>query len=313
MTASGVATPTYLDIEKSASITNSPSGLSSRFPFRIKEIDENGELCRIYESRPSVNNSFDTTRLTSHLMPTSKVSLNSVSTVQYLVNVFLPTGYPYSVTPNYFDYQIFDSFQAFSSSIASLFANRAVLSAVGVGDQSASSTSALFMKIVQETIGRLGTIGFAWKFGSALEPECKKYRFMADIFNDSAMVFDCLSPLFPFDKKLVVGMLCMSGLLRSICGVMAGGSRAALTQHFTDPVRGSIAGCQRKGSIAGDCDLAYGDARWLFGCRGRERRGGCNVGCCCNFANAPSLDQLPGSFKCCFEKPEPATGKYSFF
>lgn len=246
MTASGVATPTYLDIEKSASITNSPSGLSSRFPFRIKEIDENGELCRIYESRPSVNNSFDTTRLTSHLMPTSKVSLNSVSTVQYLVNVFLPTGYPYSVTPDYFDYQIFDSFQAFSSSIASLFANRAVLSAVGVGDQSASSTSALFMKIVQETIGRLGTIGFAWKFGSALEPECKKYRFMADIFNDSAMVFDCLSPLFPFDKKLVVGMLCMSGLLRSICGVMAGGSRAALTQHFTDPVRGSIADVNAK-------------------------------------------------------------------
>ena len=139
MTASGVATPTLSYIEKSASITNSPSGLSSRFPFRIKEIDENGELCRIYESRPSVNNSFDTTRLTSHLMPTSKVSLNSVSTVQYLVNVFLPTGYPYSVTPDYFDYQIFDSFQAFSSSIASLFANRAVLSAIGVGDQSVFS------------------------------------------------------------------------------------------------------------------------------------------------------------------------------
>lgn len=113
MTASGVATPTYLDIEKSASITNSPSGLSSRFPFRIKEIDENGELCRIYESRPSVNNSFDTTRLTSHLMPTSKVSLNSVSTVQYLVNVFLPTGYPYSVTPDYSTIKFLTLFKRF--------------------------------------------------------------------------------------------------------------------------------------------------------------------------------------------------------
>lgn len=247
MTASGVATPTYIDIEKSASVTNSPSEVNRRFPFRIKEIDENGELCRLYESRPSVNNSFHSTQLTSHvLIPTSQLSLNSVSTVQYLINVFLPTGYPHSVTPDYFDYQVFDSFQAFSSSIASLFANRAVLSAVGVGDQSASSTSALFMKIIQETIGRLGTIGFAWKFGSALEPECKKYRFLADIFNDSAMVFDCLSPLFPFDKKVVVGMLCMSGLLRSICGVMAGGSRAALTQHFTDPVRGSIADVNAK-------------------------------------------------------------------
>lgn len=179
-------------------------------------------------------------------MTSSGSGLSSIGIVQFLVNIFLPTGYPQSVTPDYFDYQVYDSFQAFSSSIASLFANRAVLSAVGVGDKSATSTSALFMKIIQETIGRLGTIFFAWKFGSALEPECKKYRFMADLVNDSAMIFDCISPMFPFNKTVTITLLCMSGLMRSICGVLAGGSRAALTQHFTDPNRGSIADVNAK-------------------------------------------------------------------
>lgn len=170
----------------------------------------------------------------------------SFELLQSLINIFLPTGFPHSVTSDYLGYQWYDSVQAFCSSIASLFANRAVLSAVGVGDKDATSTSALFMKITQETIGRLGTILFAWKLGSALEPECKKYRYLADLVNDSAIVLDCLSPIMPAEKSTKVILLCMSGLLRSICGVLAGGSRAALTQHFTDPNRGSIADVNAK-------------------------------------------------------------------
>lgn len=241
----GTTTPSFSDVEKS--VTPSPARHDDEpVTFSIRENDENGRLCMIYESRLSTDPYNRTATVFPRSMASHTNSFGSVGILQFFINIFLPTGYPHSVTPDYFDYQVYDSLQAFSSSIASLFANRAALSAVGVGDQSATSTSALFMKIIQETVGRLGTICFAWKFGSALEPECKKYRFMADIVNDSAMIFDCVSPLFPFDKKVTVAMLCMSGLLRSICGVMAGGSRAALTQHFTDPNRGSIADVNAK-------------------------------------------------------------------
>ncbi|KAF6231172.1 hypothetical protein HO173_010672 [Letharia columbiana] len=44
-----------------------------------------------------------------------------------LLDVFLPAGYPHSVTRDYMWYQIYDSLQAFSSSIAGLLASRAVL------------------------------------------------------------------------------------------------------------------------------------------------------------------------------------------
>ena len=66
--------------------------------------------------------------------------------------------------------------------------------------------------------------------GTALEPECKTFRFLADIFNDVAMVLDCLSPAFPkFPRVFVLGG---SSILRALCGVAAGSSKASLSAHF---------------------------------------------------------------------------------
>ncbi|VVT56093.1 uncharacterized protein SAPINGB_P004804 [Magnusiomyces paraingens] len=225
-------------------LENSPT--DSRFV--IHEVDENGTRKQIFKSNIETDSISKSEKLNVSYghAPTEFRTPKTTNIYNMFIQIFLPSGYPNSVKSDYTPYQIYDSFQAFSSSIASLFANRAVLTAVGVGDDSATSTSALFMKIIQETVGRLGTILFAWKYGSSLEPECKKYRFLADIVNDTAIFFDCISPFFPFNKSITVFTLCISGFFRSICGVMAGGSRAALTLHFTQPERGSIADVNAK-------------------------------------------------------------------
>ncbi|KAI5199124.1 DUF647-domain-containing protein [Aureobasidium subglaciale] len=101
---------------------------------------------------------------------------------------------------------------------------------VGVGDASASATSALLLSILQESMGRVATILFAHRLGTSLEPECKMYRLLADVFNDAAMVLDCLSPAFP--KPMRVLILASSSILRSLCGVAAGSSKASLSAHF---------------------------------------------------------------------------------
>ena len=64
----------------------------------------------------------------------------------------------------------------------------------------------------------------------ALEPECKMYRLVADVFNDSAMMFDCLSPALPRAPRVL--LLCFSSVLRALCGVAAGSSKASLSAHF---------------------------------------------------------------------------------
>lgn len=79
-------------------------------------------------------------------------------------------------------------------------------------------------------MGRIATTLFAHRLGTSLEPECKMYRLAADVLNDSALIFDCLSPALP--KRLRVVVLAFSSVLRALCGVAAGSSKASLSSHF---------------------------------------------------------------------------------
>lgn len=140
-----------------------------------------------------------------------------------------------------------DSLQAFCSSIAGLLSSRAVLqglhlilhsqnrpdhrTGVGVGNADASPTSALLLHILQDSSGRIATILFAHRVGTALEPECKTYRLAADVFNDIAMILDCLSPMVP-GGVMRVSVLSTAGVLRALCGVAGGSSKASLSAHF---------------------------------------------------------------------------------
>ena len=120
---------------------------------------------------------------------------------------------------------------------------------VGVGDASASPTAALLLSVLQESMGRIATILFAHRLGTSLEPECKMYRLAADVFNDTAMVLDCLSPAFPKTTRVLI--LSFSSVLRSLCGVCAGSSKASLSAHFAK--RGNLgelnAVCRCCGSV----------------------------------------------------------------
>ncbi|KAJ1338444.1 RUS1 family protein [Microdochium nivale] len=147
-----------------------------------------------------------------------------------VLDVFLPAGYPHTVTPDYTPYQVYDSLQAFSSTIAGLLSSRAALQGLGVGEEGSSATAAVLLTVLQESTGRIATILFAHRLGQAIEPECKYFRFLADIFNDTALVINVFSPALPQYAK--VFSLCATGTLHALCGVAAGASKASLSAHF---------------------------------------------------------------------------------
>ena len=99
--------------------------------------------------------------------------------------------------------------------------------------------------------------------GTCLFPEAKTFRLLADILNDMALVLDSFSPYLstfaidlhytshiPFVSLKVASRpgpfrgiaLCCSGVFRALCGVVAGGSKAALTLHFAQPDTGAGSG-----------------------------------------------------------------------
>ncbi|KAK7425161.1 hypothetical protein QQX98_000075 [Neonectria punicea] len=145
-------------------------------------------------------------------------------------DAFLPVGFPHSVSDDYFAYQTFDSLQAFFSTITALLANRALLQGLGVGDANSSATFALLLTILKDAMSRVATIVFAQQFGLRIEPDAKKYRFLADMFNDTAFFLELYSPYFGPYGKIVA--LTVGEALRALCGVSAGASKAALSVHF---------------------------------------------------------------------------------
>jgi len=115
------------------------------------------------------------------------------------------------------------------------------LAGFGVGDPSATATHALLLTVLQEVFSRLTTVYGAYAFGSSLVPEAKTYRLLADALNDASVILDTLSPLLNSHAipGLRVGALCLSASFRALCGIAAGGSKAAITMHFATPVVGT--------------------------------------------------------------------------
>ncbi|KAI0216134.1 RUS1 family protein C16orf58, partial [Lamellibrachia satsuma] len=66
-------------------------------------------------------------------------------------SVFLPQGYPESVSDDYMDYQIWDTMQAFCSSITGALAAQAILKGVGVGDENATVLAATMTWLIKGT------------------------------------------------------------------------------------------------------------------------------------------------------------------
>lgn len=155
-----------------------------------------------------------------------KLAGNSISGV--FKSVFLPQGYPESVSEDYLQYQLWDTVQAFSSSLSGTLATQASLRGVGVGNQEATVAAATITWLLRDGTGMLGRILFAWLKGNKLDSEAKKWRLFADILNDVAMFMEIAAPHFPPFFILIV---CIAGIFKSIVGVAGGATRAALTVH----------------------------------------------------------------------------------
>ncbi|KAJ3521672.1 hypothetical protein NM208_g13187 [Fusarium decemcellulare] len=189
--------------------------------FEVTELDKTGNVARHW-SHTRDNKVIPKER--------GRPSRYSRSIRKVLMDSFLPIGYPHSVSEDYLAYQFFDSLQAFFSTITALLANRALLQGLGVGDANSSATFAMLLTVLKDAISRIATIIFAQQFGLRIEPDAKRYRFLADLFNDTAFFLELYSPYLGSFGKIIA--LTTGEALRALCGVAAGASKASLSQHF---------------------------------------------------------------------------------
>ncbi|XP_023773240.1 protein root UVB sensitive 3 isoform X2 [Lactuca sativa] len=145
------------------------------------------------------------------------------------LEAFVPEGFPSSVTPDYIPFQTWDLLQGLSTYIRTMLSTQALLSAIGVGEKSATVIGATFQWFLRDLTGMLGGVMFTFYQGSNLDSNAKMWRLVADLMNDLGMLMDLVSPLFP---SAFIFIVCIGSLSRSFTGVASGATRAALTQHF---------------------------------------------------------------------------------
>ncbi|XP_022382119.1 RUS1 family protein C16orf58-like isoform X3 [Enhydra lutris kenyoni] len=136
-----------------------------------------------------------------------------------LMAVFLPQGFPDSVSRDYLPYQLWDSVQAFASSLSGSLATHAVLLGIGVGNAKASVSAATATWLVKDSTGMLGRILFAWWKGTKLDCNAKQWRLFADILNDVAMFLEIIAPIYPIFFTVIV---CTSNLAKETLVNLAG-------------------------------------------------------------------------------------------
>ncbi|RMZ94594.1 hypothetical protein BpHYR1_036278 [Brachionus plicatilis] len=163
------------------------------------------------------------------IIQTNAKSSSFISLKDLFRTIFLPEGYPNSVSEDYVSYQIWDTIQAFCSSISGALAAKAIFESIGVGDQTATAYGATITWLIKDGTGMAGRIIFAWYQGSSLDSNSKMWRLYADILNDFSFFVDLVTPYFA--KSYSIYFISFSGLLRSIVGIAGGATRSALTQH----------------------------------------------------------------------------------
>eukprot|EP01135_Chromosphaera_perkinsii_P012050 Nk52_evm13s2578 gene=Nk52_evmTU13s2578 len=154
--------------------------------------------------------------------------IGSSSLAGLFASIFLPQGYPASVSEDYLEYQMWDTFQAFCSSITGALATQAILKGVGVGDSAATTAAAAATWMLRDGAGQVGRIVFAWYEGTYLDANPKLWRLIADVLNDAAMLVELISPAFP---SIFLELACVASVSRSIVGIAGQASRTSLIVH----------------------------------------------------------------------------------
>lgn len=155
--------------------------------------------------------------------------------------MFLPVGYPDSVSEDYLQFQCWDTIQAMCSYLRGVLATQSVLQSVGVGDDKATPLAAALQWVLRDGSGMLGGLTFAYFVGPKFDMNVKRWRLFADVINDIGLTLDMMAPYFP---SLVTEILCISSICKTMCGVAAGSTRSSLMTHFAK--RDNMADCAAK-------------------------------------------------------------------
>ena len=142
--------------------------------------------------------------------------------LRWLRVLFLPSGYPDSVSDSYLRYVKYTFLQVTLNNTNRVLATQAMLLAVGVGN--ALPVAAALNWVLKDGIGHLGSIVVSASINRDFDSDPKRYRFQAVTLGQVANLLSILSLSFP------LGFLLLNSIGSSL-------SRVGVVQHISSRAR----------------------------------------------------------------------------
>ncbi|KAF9557832.1 hypothetical protein EC968_007414 [Mortierella alpina] len=147
---------------------------------------------------------------------------------QTALAVFLPKGYPESVTPNYWPFAKWQFAHNVAGSVTAVISTQSLLFAMGLGAGSIPMAAALNW-IIKDGLGQLGGVVYASFVSDKFDSEPKRFRFQATVAMQGANVLELLTPLWP-GSFLVIASI--SNIGKNMAWLASSATRAQMNKTF---------------------------------------------------------------------------------
>ncbi|KAJ3404093.1 hypothetical protein CcCBS67573_g01900 [Chytriomyces confervae] len=147
-----------------------------------------------------------------------------------LMVMFLPKGFPGSVTPDYFKYTVWQFMHSVSGTVTGTLSTQALLHALGLGAAASAGLAATTNWIIKDGFGLLGGVLYAGSVATKFDDQPKRFRFLSAGLIQLSTLLELLTPLLP---HLFVPIASISNIGKNIGWLASSASRAAIHRGFT--------------------------------------------------------------------------------
>ncbi|KAG0266369.1 hypothetical protein BG011_002489 [Mortierella polycephala] len=147
---------------------------------------------------------------------------------QTTLAVFLPKGFPETVTPNYWPFAKWQFIHNVAGSVTAVISTQSLLFAMGLGAGSVPMAAALNW-IIKDGLGQLGGVVYASFVSDKFDSEPKRFRFQATVAMQGANVLELLTPLWPGSFLIIASI---SNIGKNMAWLASSATRAQMNKTF---------------------------------------------------------------------------------
>eukprot|EP01125_Pyxidicula_operculata_P000255 TRINITY_DN10334_c0_g1_i1.p1 TRINITY_DN10334_c0_g1~~TRINITY_DN10334_c0_g1_i1.p1 ORF type:complete len:462 (-),score=80.11 TRINITY_DN10334_c0_g1_i1:66-1451(-) len=145
-----------------------------------------------------------------------------------IIGVFLPSGYPHSVTPDYIHYYKWIFVLSITGSATYVMSMTALLHSVNLAS-SAAGIAAGVNWVLKDGLGSIGKILSANILASRFDTDTKRAMWWAEVFYNTGTALEMLTSMFPM---LFLFLGTIANVIKGVAGLTVGACRASINKQF---------------------------------------------------------------------------------